>query len=147
MRVLPSLLSCAILLATPLDAQTPQTPQTKIQRGFASLSQGSWNHALAEWNQDGMLGDDKVEECRIALDRLAPQPRSVGEWGPIHAPVVQRLWQRHWLMATFDRGALFMVLDYVWHRGEWRLLRIVPTHEPREILPNLDAPATVRERS
>lgn len=147
MRLLLPLLSFAILLAPRLDAQTPPAPLAKIQRGFASLSQGSWSHALAEWNQDGMLGDDRVEESRIALDRLAPQPRSVGEWGLIHAPVVQRLWQRHWLMATFDRGALFVSLDYIWHKGEWRLLKVTPTQEPRDLLPNLDAPATVRERN
>ena len=144
MRVLPFLLACSFLAA---PAQSPQTPQTKIQRGFASLSQGTWNNALVEWNQDGLLGDDKLEESRAALEKLAPTPRTIGEWGTLHAPVLQRLWQRHWLMATFDRGAVFVSLDYVWHKGEWRLLKITPTQEPREILPNLDAPATVRERN
>jgi hypothetical protein len=145
--MLSHLLSCAILFAPTLAAQTPQIPQTKIQRGFASLSQGSWSHALAEWNQDGMLADEKLEETRAALEKLAPQPRTIGEWGPLHAPVLQRLWQRHWLLAGFDRGALFVAIDYIWHKGEWRLLKVTPTLEPRDLLPNLDAPATVRERN
>jgi len=147
MRFQQSVLPLAILVAHPLAAVTPQSPQTKIQRGLTSLSQGSWGHVLAEWNQDGMLGDEKLEECRAALDRLAPHPRTIGEWGPIHTPVIQRLWQRHWLMATFDRGALFVALDFVLHKGEWRLMRAAPTQDPREILPNLDESLVVKERS
>lgn len=147
MRFQSSALSLAILASPILGAVTPQSPSTKIQRGLASLSQGSWSHALAEWNQDGMLGDEKMDECRGALDRLAPNPRTIGEWGPIHTPVVQRLWQRHWLMATFDRGAVFVVLDFVLHKGEWRLLRAMPTQDPREILPNLDESTQAGERN
>jgi hypothetical protein len=147
MCIRPLALCVAILLASALVAQTPNTPQAKIQRGFASLSQGSWAHALAEWNHDGTLGDEKLEESRTALERMVSNPRTIGEWGVVHPPVLQRLWQRHWAMATFDRGALFLVVDFHLHKGEWRLFRITPTQDPREILPNLDAPVSIRERN
>ena len=137
----------AVLVALPSAAQAPHPPQTKIQRGLASLSQGSWGHALAEWNQDGTLTDERLDEVRAALDRLAPQPRTIGEWGALHAPVIQRLWQRHWLMATFDRGAVFLSLDFIWHKGEWRLLKVVPAQDPRELLPHLDEAVAGRERN
>ena len=114
------------LTALPLAAQTPQSPQSRLQRGFASLSQGTWGHALAEWNQDGMLSEERLEAARAALEQLAPQPRTIGEWGPIQPPLVQRLWQRHWAMATFERTAVFLALDFVvwgqhvaFHRIPW----------------------------
>lgn len=147
MRTLRWLPPFALLTALTLAGQTPQPPQSRLQRGFASLSQGSWGHALAEWNQDGMLSEERLEAARAALEQLAPQPRSIGEWGPVQPPLVQRLWQRHWAMATFERTAVFLALDFVWHKGEWRLLKVAASHEPRELLPNLDAGLAARDRN
>lgn len=141
------ILPLVLLVAAAGAAQTPVLPQVKLQRGFAALSQGSWSQALAEWNQDGTLGEERLEEARALLERLVGQPRTVGEWGPVRAPLVQRLWQRHWALATFDRSAVFLAADFVLHRGEWRLLRLSASQDPKDLLPNLDLDATPRDRN
>lgn len=135
----------ATLLATaiPLGAQAP--PE-RVQAGFKTLSTGNWESALKEWSRDGIWVD--VEgKLQAKLEGLIPAPRSVGHWEPVNLPYLTLTWQRHWLMASFDQGAMFFVFDFVQHKGQWRLVALKATQDPSEVLPHLDLlPGTLASR-
>jgi hypothetical protein len=42
------------------------------------------------------------------------------------------------MMASFDQGAIYFVFDFVHHKGQWRLVALQASQEPREVLPHLD---------
>jgi len=123
-----------LAIATPLAAQLP--PQ-RIQAGFKTLSTGSWESALKEWCRDGTWTDIDGT-LKAKLDGLIPGPRSIGHWESVNLPYLTATWQRHWMMATFDQGAVFFVFDYALHKGQWRLLALRATQEPVELMPHLD---------
>lgn len=129
--VIPAVLVAA---AFPLAAQFP--PE-RIQTGFKTLSTGNWESALKEWDRDGIWVD--VEgKLKAKLDSLIPGPRSVGHWESVNLPYLTVTWQRHWMMASFDQGAMFFMFDYVLHKGQWRLVALQATQDPCELLPHLD---------
>jgi hypothetical protein len=124
------------LVATPL-VLAAQAPADRIQTGFRSLSTGSWDTALRDWARDGLWTD--TEGKRLAqLESMVSMPRGIGRWEAVNPPYLTATWQRHWIMATFDQGALFFVFDYVHHKGAWRLVALQATREPSETMPHLD---------
>ncbi len=114
-----------------------QSPPDRIQTGFKSLSTGSWDSALKEWARDGIWVDGEGR-LKAKLEGLISGPRSIGRWESVNLPYLTVTWQRHWLMASFDQGAVFFVFDYVFHRGQWRLMGLQATPDPVEALPHLD---------
>ncbi len=132
----PALLTVAC--TTVLFAQGSRSPTTKLQRGFTSLSNGTWEQALREWNEDGTLSPTRCDDLRARLGKLGHEPKSLGDFTAFHPPLVQNLWQRHWVLATFDTGAAFFCFDFQSHKGEWRLFRLEVSGNPQELLPNLD---------
>jgi hypothetical protein len=138
--VLPVLLAAAAL---PLAAQAP--PE-RIQTGFKTLSTGNWESALKEWTRDGVWVDVDGK-LQAKLDGLIPGPRSIGQWEAVNLPYLTLTWQRHWMLASFDQGAMFFVFDYVHHKGQWRLVALRATQDPGEVLPHLDLlPGTLASR-
>lgn len=123
-----------VLLAMPLQAQS--APE-RIQAGFKTLSTGSWESALKEWTRDGVWVDGEGK-LLAKLEGLVASPRSVGRWEAVNLPLITVAWQRHWMMASFDQGAVFFVFDFVQHKGQWRLVALHATSDPREALPHLD---------
>lgn len=132
----PTLL-LAVCAAT-LVAEPNRPAPAKIQRGFQTLSNGSWEQAFHEWNEDGSLSAARIEELRLKLGKLGLEARTIGDYTAFHPPLVQSLWQRHWAVATFDGGAAFFCFDFAWHKGEWRLFRLEVSTNPQDLLPNLD---------
>jgi hypothetical protein len=131
-------------MALPLVAQTP--PE-RIQAGFKSLSTGNWETALKEWTRDGVWVDVDGK-LAARLEAQIAGPRSIGRWESVNLPFLTVMWQRHWMMASFDQGAMFFVFDYVQHKGQWRLMALQATQDPREVLPNLDLlPGTLALRN
>lgn len=123
-----------VLLAMPLLAQS--APE-RIHTGFKTLSTGSWESALKEWTRDGVWVDGEGK-LQAKLEGLVASPRSVGRWEAVNLPLITAAWQRHWMMASFDQGAVFFVFDFVQHKGQWRLVALQATSDPREALPHLD---------
>lgn len=123
-----------VVTACPLVAQSP--PE-RIQTGFRTLSTGSWESALKEWTRDGVWVDVDGK-LQAKLEALIPGPRSVGRWESVNLPYLTLMWQRHWMMASFDQGAMFFVFDYVNHKGQWRLVALRASQDPGEVLPHLD---------
>lgn len=139
-HVLASLLAAAAL---PLAAQPAQE---RIQTGFKTLSTGSWETALKEWTRDG-IWVDVDGRLKAKLDALIPGPRSVGHWESVNLPYLTATWQRHWMMAGFDQGAVFFVFDFLLHKGQWRLISLQATEDPTIALPHLDLlPGTLAPR-
>jgi hypothetical protein len=132
------------LAALPLSAQT--VPE-RVERGFKTLSTGNWETALREWTRDGMWSD---AEGRIQqkLEGWIPGPRTIGRWESVNLPQITPAWQRHWMMATFDQGVVFLIFDFALHKGQWRLLRMQVAQDPAEALPHLDLlPAILASRA
>lgn len=139
--------TAALVCATVLQASRP--PVAKLQRGFASLSNGTWDSAFREWNEEGALNAARLDEMRVRLTKLGLEPRAIGDFTAFHPPLLQNLWQRHWVLATFDSGAAFFVFDFQQHKGEWRLSRMDVSPNPQDFVPNLDEkslPVRVVER-
>jgi hypothetical protein len=133
----------SVAIAFPLAAQFPQQ---RIQTGFKTLSTGNWESALKEWSRDGIWADADGK-LKTKLDGLIPGPRSVGHWDSVNLPYLTATWQRHWMMATFDQGAMFFVFDFVLHKNQWRLHALQATQDPSEALPHLDLlPGTLAPR-
>lgn len=124
-----------------------QAPPERIQTGFKTLSTGTWESALKEWAREGVWVD--VEgKVQSRVESLIPAPRSVGRWEAVNLPHLTPMWQRHWMMASFDQGALFFVFDFAHHKGQWRLVSLQITKDPGEVLPHLDLlPAIMAIRS
>jgi len=130
-----SILPLALVVASSLGLA--QTPPERIQAGFKTLSTGNWESALKEWAREGVWVDvDGKVQARV--ESLIPGPRSVGRWESVNLPQLTTMWQRHWMMASFDQGALFFVFDYAHHKGQWRLVSLQVTKDPGEVLPHLD---------
>lgn len=127
--VLPAAL---VAIVFPLVAQAP--PE-RIQTGFKTLSTGNWESALKEWTRDGVWVDAEGK-LQTKLEDLIPGPRSIGHWGAVNLPYLT--WQRHWMLASFDQGAVFFVFDFIHHKGQWRLVAPRATQDPSEMLPHLD---------
>lgn len=124
-----------------------QVPPERIQTGFKSLSTGSWESALKEWTRDGVWVDGEGK-LLAKLEAQMPGPRSIGRWEQVNLPLITGIWQRHWMMATFDQGALFFMFDYVHHKGRWHLVGLYASQDPRELLPNLDLlPSNLAQRN
>lgn len=135
MTAFPSRLPALVALAgLPLAAQT--APE-RIESGFKSLSTGGWDTALREWTRDGTWMDAEGR-VRQKLEAWIPGPRTIGHWEPANPPQATAVWQRHWMLATFDQGVVFLVFDYALHKGRWRLAGIQATQDPAEALPHLD---------
>ncbi len=130
------LLGLAALVA--LSQVQARPPLEKLKRGFSSLSNGTWEGAFREWNEEGHLSASRLEEVRGKLARLGVEARAIGEWTAFHPALVQPLWQRHWVLATFDQGAGYFAFDFQFHKGEWRLAGLEVTGNPAELVPNLD---------
>lgn len=129
------LLSLALLVMT--SQAGAQTPPERIQTGFKTLSTGTWESALREWAREGVWVD--VEgKVQSRVESLIPAPRSVGRWEAVNLPHLTVMWQRHWMMASFDQGALYFLFDYAHHKGLWRLVSLQVTKDPGEVLPHLD---------
>jgi hypothetical protein len=126
----------AILAASMLTLPA-QTPLERIQLGFRSLPTGNWDYALREWTKDGTWVDVDGK-LKQKLDAWIASPRSFGHWEAISLPHLTATWQRHWVMASFDQGAVFFSFDYVLHKAQWRLIAIQVTQEPSDVLPHLD---------
>ena len=124
----------SLRLPIPLAAQLP--PQ-RIGTGFKTLSTGNWESALKEWSRDG-IWVDVDGKFKAKLEGLVNAPRSIGQWESVNLPYLTGTWQRHWMMAGFDQGAVFFLFDYVLHKGQWRLVALQATQDPGEILPHLD---------
>jgi hypothetical protein len=124
----------AVLATHALGAQSP--PE-RIQAGFKTLSTGSWETAFREWIRDGSWVDVDGK-LQMKLEGAIPGPRSVGHWESVNPPYLTLTWQRHWLMASFDQGAMFFVFDYMNHKGQWRLVALRASQDPDEVLPHLD---------
>lgn len=138
--VLPALLAAALF---PLAAQP--APE-RIQTGFKTLSTGNWETALKEWSRDGVWVDAEGR-LKTKLDGLIPAPRSIGHWESVNLPYLTVTWQRHWMMASFDQGAVFFMFDFMHHKGQWRLVALQATHDPSELMPHLDLlPGTLASR-
>jgi hypothetical protein len=124
-----------------------QAPPERIQAGFKSLGTGSWESALKEWTRDGIWLDGEGK-LLTKLEAQIPAPRSIGRWEQVNLPFTTALWQRHWMMATFDQGAMFFLFDHVYHKGQWHLVGIYASQDPRELLPNLDLlPSNLAQRN
>lgn len=126
-----------IALAAAASVLAAQSPPERIQAGFKALGTGNWESALREWARDGIWVD---AEGRLQgkLEGLVPVPRSLGRWEAVNPPYLTTLWQRHWMAASFDQGAVFFVFDFAHHRGQWRLVGLQATLDPGEALPHLD---------
>jgi hypothetical protein len=134
------------LLATALPLLA-QSPSERIQTGFKLLSTGNWESAIKEWARDGVWVD-MDGKLQAKLEGLIPVPRSMGRWEPVNPPYLTTMWQRHWMMAGFDQGAIFFVFDFVQHKGQWRLVALQATQDPGEVLPHLDLlPGVLASRS
>lgn len=129
--VLPAVLAAT---AAPLAAQPP--PQ-RIQTGFKALGTGNWDSALKEWLRDG-IWVDVDGRLKTKLDGFIPAPRTIGHWESVNLPYLTATWQRYWMMAGFDQGAVFFVFDFVLHKGQWRLVALQASQDPAEALPHLD---------
>ena len=135
-----------IALVAAASALGAQSPQERIQAGFKTLSSGNWESAVKEWARDGVWVDGEGK-LLAKLEGAIAGPRSVGHWEAVNLPHLNSLWQRHWMMASFDQGAMFFVFDYVHHKGQWRLVTLQATQDPREALPHLDLlPGTLAAR-
>lgn len=129
--LLPAILA---LSAHPLSAETPLD---RVQTGFRSLGTGAWDTALREWTRDGTWVD--VEgRLKLKLEGWISNPRAIGRWEAFNPPHLTTLWQRHWMMASFDQGAVFLTFDFVAHKGQWRLVGLQATQDPAEALPHVD---------
>ena len=144
MRPSRVLLPAICLVATSL--LMAQTAPERIQTGFKSLSTGSWETALKEWNRDG-IWTDAEGKLLGKLEEWIPAPRSVGRWEAANPPYLTTMWQRHWVLVSFDQGALFFVFDYVHHKGQWRLVALHASKDPSEVLPHLDLMPVLSTRS
>lgn len=133
-RLPQALISIVALAAAPLPAQAPGE---RIHAGFKTLSTGGWDTALREWARDGVWSDAEGR-VRSKLEGFIPGPRTVGQWESFNLPLVTTIWQRHWLVATFDQGVVFLVFDFAFHKGQWRLTGLRATQDPVEALPQLD---------
>jgi hypothetical protein len=129
-----TLAAALVASALPLLAQSPQE---RIQSGFKSLSTGSWESALKEWVRDG-IWSDADGKLLAKLEGSVSGPRSIGHWEPVNLPHLTLTWQRHWMLASFDQGALFFQFDFMLHKGQWRLVALSASQDPRELLPHLD---------
>ncbi len=140
----PSLVAAAVVgIAFPILAQSP--PE-RIQTGFKALSTGSWDSAIKEWSRDG-IWVDADGKLKAKLDALIAAPRSIGRWESVNLPYLTATWQRHWMMASFDQGAVFFVFDHMLHKGQWRLVGLQAAQDPGEVLPHLDLlPGTLAAR-
>ena len=119
-----------LVTALPLVAQSPSE---RIQTGFKILSTSNWESALKEWARDDVDG-----RLQARLEGLVPGTHSLGRWEPVNLPYLCPMWQRHWMMASFDQGPMFFMFDYAHHKGQWRLVALQVTQDPGEILPHLD---------
>jgi len=123
-----------MVTALPLVAQSPSE---RIQAGFKILSTSNWESAMKEWARDGVWSDvDGRLQAR--LEGLIPGTRSIGHWEPVNLPYLIPMWQRHWMMASFDQGPMFFMFDYMHHKGQWRLVGLQVAQDPGEMLPHLD---------
>lgn len=127
-------LAMVALSALPLAAQSPLE---KIQLGFRALPTGNWDYALKEWTKDGTWVDVD-NRLKVRLEGWISSPRTFGHWESINLPHLTSTWQRHWVMASFDQGAVFFAFDFVLHKAQWRLAAVQATQDPGEILPHLD---------
>lgn len=136
----------SIALVAAASALGAQSPQERIQAGFKTLGSGNWESAVKEWARDGVWVDGEGK-LLAKLEASIAGPRSVGSWEAVNLPHLTSLWQRHWMMASFDQGAMFFVFDYVHHKGQWRLVTLQATLDPREAMPHLDLlPGTLAAR-
>ena len=136
----------AILALSTLDLAA-QSPGERLVAGFRTLGTGTWENALREWTRDGTWVDVDGK-LKLKLEGWISNPRSIGHWESINLPHVTTIWQRHWMMATFDQGAVFFTFDYVAHKGQWRLVGVQAALDPAEILPHLELlPAILAARN
>lgn len=130
-KFLPAILALSVL---PLSAETPLD---RIQTGFRSLGTGAWDTALSEWTRDGTWVDGEGK-LKLKLEGWISNPRAIGRWEVFNSPHLTTLWQRHWMVVSFDQGAVFLTFDYVAHKGQWRLAGLLATQDPAEVLPHVD---------
>lgn len=129
MRAVP-----VLLLTLPLAAQGPSLAMGRTTEGLKALNVGRWEDALRSWSREGYLSGEATIQLQDQLQALIPSTRSVGGWAPFRKPLVTELWERHFLTVAFDEGAVFLVFDWIQHRGHWRLQRLQVVQDPTPFL-------------
>ena len=125
------------LIALTFFAQGPR-PMERIQQGLKTLSVGNWSDAFSQWTRDARLPEGMEAELKQRLDGWMPNTRGIGQWALLRPPLWTSLWQRHWLVVTFDQGALFFNFDHVLHKNTWVLVGLQAGRDPQGVLPHLD---------
>ncbi len=129
MRALPALL-LALPFASPLAAQGAPAAMGRTAEGLKALNVGRWEDAVQSWSREGYLSGEELVRLQERLESLIPTTRSVGGWTPFRKPLTTELWERHFMVVTFDQGALFLVFDWIHHRERWRLQRLQVVQDP-----------------
>lgn len=135
------------ILAVSVFSLSAQAPLERIHLGFRALPTGNWDYALREWTRDGTWVDAEGK-LKQKLEAWISSPRTFGHWEAITTPHLTSTWQRHWVMASFDQGAVFFSFDYVLHKAQWRLIGVQASQEPSDLLPHLDLlPAVLAKKN
>ncbi len=121
-----------LLLTLPLAAQV--SPAQRSLDGLQKLRVGRWEDAFQEWGRESFLSPEALDGLQAACAKAAPLNRSLGHIAAFREPIHTDLWDRQYIVVTFDGPAVFFVFDWIWHRDMWRLQRLQVAQDPTPFL-------------